>query len=111
MKNIMYMLNWDSKSDVSAEGMLPCERFDLMGGSGTGGYASVNSVSPLVVPNNPKVDRNFVCETTDDGGGSIRGVLHDYRTSVQPRRSFSFRTDRATTKMYGKYYGEKGVAT
>jgi patatin-like phospholipase/acyl hydrolase len=37
MKSIMYRLNWDSESDVSGEGILPCERFDLMGGSGTGG--------------------------------------------------------------------------
>ena len=37
MKIIMHQLNWDSGSDESAEGMLPCERFDLLGGSGTGG--------------------------------------------------------------------------
>jgi hypothetical protein len=37
MRNIIHQLNWDNESDESAEGMLPCERFDLMGGSGTGG--------------------------------------------------------------------------
>jgi patatin-like phospholipase/acyl hydrolase len=37
MRNIMHQLNWDSGSDGSMKGILPCERFDLMGGSGTGG--------------------------------------------------------------------------
>jgi patatin-like phospholipase/acyl hydrolase len=37
MRNIMHRLNWDSESDESNAGMLPCEHFDLMGGSGTGG--------------------------------------------------------------------------
>jgi hypothetical protein len=111
MKGIMYRLNWDSESDVSAEGILPCERFDLMGGSGTGGQVPVIPAGPLVISNDPKVDRNSVHETTDVAGGSIRGVLHDYRASVQPGRSGSFGKNNASAKMYGRYYEEKGVAT
>jgi hypothetical protein len=37
MRNIMHRLNWDSELDGSNAGRLPCEYFDLMGGSGTGG--------------------------------------------------------------------------
>jgi patatin-like phospholipase/acyl hydrolase len=37
MRNVMHRLNWDNEAEVSAEGILPCSRFDLMGGSGTGG--------------------------------------------------------------------------
>jgi patatin-like phospholipase/acyl hydrolase len=37
MRNIMHRLNWDSESNESNAGILPCEHFDLMGGSGTGG--------------------------------------------------------------------------
>jgi hypothetical protein len=37
MRNIMHRLNWENESDESNAEMLPCERFDLMGGSGTGG--------------------------------------------------------------------------
>lgn len=36
---IMRLLNWDKSSH---EQILPCEYFDLMGGSGTGGYAHVS---------------------------------------------------------------------
>ncbi|KIM27399.1 hypothetical protein M408DRAFT_169603 [Serendipita vermifera MAFF 305830] len=37
MNNIMYRLNWDDEEDESERPTLPCEHFDLMGGSGTGG--------------------------------------------------------------------------
>jgi patatin-like phospholipase/acyl hydrolase len=37
MRNIMHRLNWDRESDESNGGILPCEHFDMMGGSGTGG--------------------------------------------------------------------------
>lgn len=34
MRTIMHQLNWNKKSSKTK---LPCEQFDLMGGSGTGG--------------------------------------------------------------------------
>jgi hypothetical protein len=39
MRNIIHRLNWENEreSDESNAGMLPCEHFDLMGGSDTGG--------------------------------------------------------------------------
>ena len=37
MRNIMHRLNWDNESEESNGGILPCQYFDLMGGSGTGG--------------------------------------------------------------------------
>jgi hypothetical protein len=64
-----------------------------------------------MVPNDPKVDRNSARETTNVGGGSIRGVLHDYRASIQPTRPGSFGKNNASAQMYGRYYEEKGIAT
>jgi patatin-like phospholipase/acyl hydrolase len=37
MGEVMHRLNWDNDLDGSDVGKLPCEHFDLMGGSGTGG--------------------------------------------------------------------------
>ena len=37
MENIMHRLNWDEESNEPIEGKLPCDYFDLIGGSGTGG--------------------------------------------------------------------------
>lgn len=45
MSNIMHRLNWEHEIDESDEHKLPCEHFDLIGGSGTGGLAL-----PLHIP-------------------------------------------------------------
>ncbi|KIM29934.1 hypothetical protein M408DRAFT_99051 [Serendipita vermifera MAFF 305830] len=41
MNNIMHRLNWEHQSDESEEPGLPCEHFDLIGGSGTGGLIAI----------------------------------------------------------------------
>ena len=41
MQSIMHRLKWDKYSNEPNKVMLPCEHFDLMGGSGTGGYVLV----------------------------------------------------------------------
>ncbi|KIM20375.1 hypothetical protein M408DRAFT_138671 [Serendipita vermifera MAFF 305830] len=41
LRNIMHRLNWDTKSDGSGTCTLPCEHFDLIGGSGTGGLIAI----------------------------------------------------------------------
>ncbi|KIM29254.1 hypothetical protein M408DRAFT_328927, partial [Serendipita vermifera MAFF 305830] len=38
LRNIMHRLTWDTKSDTRT---LPCEHFDLIGGSGTGGLIAI----------------------------------------------------------------------
>ena len=37
MDNIMHRLNWKKGPNVSVSRKFPCEHFDMMGGSGTGG--------------------------------------------------------------------------
>jgi patatin-like phospholipase/acyl hydrolase len=39
MRAIMYRLKWEKYPNEPDKIMLPCEHFDLIGGSGTGGYA------------------------------------------------------------------------
>ncbi|KIM24750.1 hypothetical protein M408DRAFT_317021, partial [Serendipita vermifera MAFF 305830] len=41
MSHIMHRLSWDHESDGSDERSLPCEHFDLIGGSGTGGLIAI----------------------------------------------------------------------
>ncbi|KIM23090.1 hypothetical protein M408DRAFT_28203 [Serendipita vermifera MAFF 305830] len=41
LRNIMHRLNWDMEIDGSDTRTLPCEHFDLIGGSGTGGLIAI----------------------------------------------------------------------
>ncbi|KIM24754.1 hypothetical protein M408DRAFT_228837 [Serendipita vermifera MAFF 305830] len=41
MDGIMHRLTWDNESDVFNGSGLPCDRFDLIGGSGTGGLIAI----------------------------------------------------------------------
>ncbi|KIM24256.1 hypothetical protein M408DRAFT_55407, partial [Serendipita vermifera MAFF 305830] len=41
MNHIMHQLTWDEKSNESDELGLPCEHFDLLGGSGAGGLIAI----------------------------------------------------------------------
>ncbi|KIM19889.1 hypothetical protein M408DRAFT_54713, partial [Serendipita vermifera MAFF 305830] len=41
MRNIMYRLNWDRNPNGFDQSVLPCEYFDLIGGSDTGGLIAI----------------------------------------------------------------------
>ncbi|KIM21699.1 hypothetical protein M408DRAFT_80161, partial [Serendipita vermifera MAFF 305830] len=41
MKNIMHRLSWDENSNEFEANALPCQYFDLIGGSGTGGLLAI----------------------------------------------------------------------
>lgn len=75
MGDIIHRLNWDKQQNGLAS-LLPYEHFDLIGGSGTGGYAClINIVNSSL--NSQQTDCHHVRKATHDCRGSIRRILYD----------------------------------
>jgi hypothetical protein len=76
MRAIMYRLKWEKYPNEPDKIMLPCEHFDLIGGSGTGGYAYPALFNQY--SNIEQFDCYHVSEATLVSGGGHRRVLHYY---------------------------------
>ena len=65
MRDIMHRLQCDEYPNDPDKVVLPCERFDLIGGSDIGGWVFI--FPAFTVTDDLQAHRNHVCETEDVG--------------------------------------------